>query len=199
MKSRLLTFGIAVALTALSLGGVAYARNPHCAGGIQYVAQGLRDKEKDPESWKRQMLKAVDQLNQCVSEDPADLEAIGYLGQAYAELDSAGPSGVAFDKAIAGLKAKGDKKAEIVTANRDHYYVAALNDGIAKINAAQTAYPDFSKEATTDADKALKQSATQKYEEARVSLTRAAKYKPTDTMALRSLGSIQGVVSATRL
>ena len=190
MKSGALALGAATALTALSLAGIAQARNPHCAGGIQYVSQGLRDKEKDPESWKRQMLKAVDQLTQCANEDPADLEALGYLGRAYAELDSAGPAGQVFDKAIEGMKAKGDKKVDVVIANRDHYYVAALNDGISKINAAQQAYPEYSKEPANDAEKTLKASATQKYEEARVSLAHASKYKPTDVVAIRSLGSI---------
>lgn len=190
--SRVHTIGVAAAaLAVLACGGVAHARNPHCAGGIQYVAQGLRDKDKDPESYRRQMLKAVDQLSVCATEDPADHEAIGYLGWAYAELDSAALAGEAFEKAIAGLTTKGDKKkVEIVTGNRDHYYVAALNDGIAKINAAQTMYPDFTKEPGNDADKTLKQNAAQKYEEARVSLTRAARYKPTDPMPIRNLGSI---------
>ena len=64
----------------------AEARNPHCAGGIQYVVQGLNDKNKGNfDDYKREMQKAVQQLEQCASEDPADLEAVGYLGWAYAE------------------------------------------------------------------------------------------------------------------
>lgn len=190
MKSRAIALGAAAALSALTLGSVAHARNPHCAGGIQYVAQGLRDKDKDPESYKRQMLKAVDQLSQCASEDPADLEAIGYLGWAYAELDSAAQAGAAFEKAITGMKAKGDKKVSTVVDNREHYYVIALNEGINRINAAQQAWPEYAKEPATDADKALKQKARKSYEEARVYLTRAANYKPTDPMPIRNLGSI---------
>jgi tetratricopeptide (TPR) repeat protein len=190
VKSRALAFGAAVALSALTFGSVAHARNPHCAGGIQYVTQGLRDKVKDPESYKRQMLKAVDQLNQCASEDPADLEAIGYLGWAYAELDSAALAGAAFEKAITGMKAKGDKKLENVVANRESYYVAALNNGIGKINAAQTTWPEFKKEPANDAEKALKAKAAQSYEEARASLVLASKYKPNDPMPIRNLGSV---------
>jgi tetratricopeptide (TPR) repeat protein len=190
VKLRAPVFGLAVALAVVTLGGVAWARNPHCAGGIQYVAQGLRDKVKDPESWNRQMHKAVDQLTTCSTEDPADYEAIGYLGWAYAELDSATQAGDAFEKAIAGLISKGDKKASLVSDNRDHYFGLAFNDGIAKINAAQALYPDFSKEAASDDDKKAKAAATAKYEEARVSLERASKYKPTDTASIRNLGSI---------
>src|SRR6516164_6418311 len=153
---------MAVLLFGASL---ASARNPHCAGGIQYVVQGLRDKDRGlTEDYTREMNKAVDQLTQCSTEDPADLEAIGYLGWALAELDSCAPSGVAFQKSIDGLTAKGDKKKlETVVGNRDHYWSVVYNDGIAKINAAQQVYPDYSKEPTGD-EKALKDEATKNYE-----------------------------------
>ena len=110
MNQRLIVAAgtMAVLLFGASL---ASARNPHCAGGIQYVVQGLKDKDAgNAEDYSREMNKAVDQLTQCSTEDPADLEAVGYLGQALAELDSCGPSGAAFQKAIEGLTAKGDKK-----------------------------------------------------------------------------------------
>src|SRR5258708_32312599 len=81
----------------LLVAAAASARNMHCAGGIQYVVQGLKDKERgNTEDYQREMNKAVDQLTSCASEDPNDLEALGYLGWAYAELDSAGPAGGAF-------------------------------------------------------------------------------------------------------
>ena len=43
--------------------------------------QALRDKEKgNTEDYQREMMKAVDQLTACADEDPADYEAVGYLG-----------------------------------------------------------------------------------------------------------------------
>src|SRR5262249_54380422 len=101
----------AAALLVAMTAGLAQARNPHCSGGILYVTQGMRDKDKgDAESYQRQMHKAVAELEQCTAEDPSDAEAMGYLGWAYAEIDSAGPAGKAFAASIAGLTAKGDKK-----------------------------------------------------------------------------------------
>jgi len=100
VNSRLVATAL-VALLLAGLAGTAFARNPHCAGGIQYVMQGLRDKEKgNTEDYQREMNKAVDQLAQGATEDPQDFEALGYLGWAYAELDSAGPAGQAFKAAI---------------------------------------------------------------------------------------------------
>ena len=81
MKPRMTVAAGAAALMLLA--GVASARNPHCAGGIQYVVQGLRDREKgNQEDYVREMNKAVQQLEACANEDPADLEAQGYLGWA---------------------------------------------------------------------------------------------------------------------
>lgn len=169
---------------------IASARNPHCAGGIQYVVQGLRDKDRGmTEDYTREMNKAVDQLTQCSNEDPADLEAMGYLGWALAELDSCGPAGVAFQKAIDGLNAKGDKKkVDPVMANRDHYWSAAFNDGIGKINAAQQVYPEFTKEPTAD-EKPLKEEAAKDYDAAIKSLTRAKLLKPTSAITIKNLGT----------
>jgi hypothetical protein len=166
---------VIAAMLAVPLGGagVAFARNPHCAGGIQYVVQGLRDKDRGlAEDYTREMNKAVEQLTTCANEDPTDLEAIGYLGWALAEVDSCGPAGVAFQKAIDGLKAKGDaKKVVVVEGNRDHYWSAAFNEGIGKINAAQQVYPEYTK-APSDDEKPLKEEATKNYE-ARSSRSRA--------------------------
>jgi tetratricopeptide (TPR) repeat protein len=176
---------------ALAFAGVAEARNPHCAGGIQYVVQAKADKDKgNNDDYQREIQKAVVQLEQCSTEDPADLEALGYLGWAYAEVDSAGPAGVAFQKAIDGLKTKDPKKADWVRNNRDSYWAGKFNDGISKINAAQEAYPDFSKAPENDADKTLHGEAAKNYAAAITSLTRASLLKPGDAQTMRNLGSV---------
>ena len=183
-----------VAVTALAVlvfgAGAAFARNPNCAGGIQYVVQGIRDKERGlTDDYTREMNKAVVTLTQCATEDPADLEAVGYLGWALAELDSCGPAGVAFQKSIDGLTAKGDKKKlDVVAGNRDHYWSAAYNDGIAKINAAQQTYPDFTKTPSDD-EKPLKEEAARNYETAIRSLTKAKLLKPTSAVTIKNLGT----------
>ena len=189
----LLAVAVAAAASALVLTvELAEARNPHCAGGIQYVVQAMRDKEKgNTDDYQREIGKAVQQLEQCVAEDPADIEAIGYLGWAYADVDSAGPAGVAFQTAIDGLRGKGDiKKAEWVANNRDSYWAGKFNDGIAKINAAQQAYPDYLKPPADDADKTLKEEAGRNYDLAILSLTHAVLLRPGNPQSLRNLGSV---------
>lgn len=193
MRLPAVAIGLTLSLAScLAWCGVALARNPHCAGGIQYVVGGLRDKDKgNSEDYMRQMNKAVAQLEQCAAEDPRDLEALGYLGWAYAELDSAGPAGRAFQRAIDGLTALGDrKKAEMATNNRDSYWANALNDGIAKIGAAQQAYPDFQKKPENEADETLRGEAEKRYQEAQVSLTRASLLRRGHAQTLRNLGSV---------
>ena len=182
----------AVLALAVAYAGEAQARNPHCAGGIQYVSQAMNDKNKgNTEDYLREIRKAVDQLQQCVTEDPADLEALGYLGWAYAEVDSSRLAGEAFEKAIAGLKLKGDpKKVDNVVTNRESYWATAFNDGISKINAAQNAYPDFTRKPQNEADETLRAEAKKNYEAALVSLTRAANLKAGDAKTIRNLGSV---------
>lgn len=195
MNRRLLS-----GLAALSLAGfiatAADARNPHCAGGIQYVVQGLRDKDKgNTEDYQRQMGKAVEQLSMCASEDPADLEAFGYLGWAYAELDSAGPAGKAFDTAIAGLSAKGDKKKlDIVVNNRESYWAKAFNEGIKEINNAQAAYEVYTKEPADDAEKELKAQAKKGYDSALLWLTRAKLLKEGHAATLRNIATAHALL-----
>ena len=164
----------ASAAALLLIATAAFARNMHCAGGIQYVVQGIKDKDRgNIEDYSREMNKAVDQLNACATEDPADLEALGYLGWAYAELDSAGPAGAAFQKAIDGLTAKGDvKKVSLWSNNRESYWARAYNDGISKLHDAGVAWPEYTKTPSAD-EKALKDEATKLYEAAILSLTRA--------------------------
>jgi tetratricopeptide (TPR) repeat protein len=183
---------VAALVVAGALGGVAQARNPHCAGGIQYVSQGMTDKGRgNLEDYQREMMKAVQQLEMCAEQDPVDLEALGYLGWAYAEVDSAGPAGRAFARAIEGLAAKGDKKkAEWATNNRDSYWANAFNDGIAKIRSAQEAYPDFLKAPENEADVTLKGEAEKRYAEALTSLGRATLLRPNHAQTIRSLGSV---------
>lgn len=179
-------------LVAATTASVALARNPHCSGGILYVTQGMRDKDKgDAESYSRQMHKAVAELEQCTTEDPADVESFGYLAWAYAELDSAGPAGRAFATAIQGLTAKGDKKkAEWAANNRHSYWARSFNEGINHIQSAQQAYPDFGKPPADEAETTLKGEAQQRYQQALVALTRASLLKPGDALTLRNLGSV---------
>src|SRR5206468_12203060 len=106
-----------------------------------------------------------------------------------AELDSAGPAGDAFKKAIDGLTAKGDlKRVDIAKANRDHYWSVAYNDGISKIKDAQNAWPEFSKTPSED-EKPLKEEAAKDYAAAIVALTRAKLLKPGNVVTIRNLGT----------
>ncbi len=189
MKSRVFAAGTAAVLCLL-LAGNALARNPHCAGGIQYVMQGLRDKEKgNTEDYQREMNKAVDQLSMCATEDEADFEALGYLGWAYAELDSCGPAGEWFAKAISAGTAKGDKKkVALIETNRDHYWTMRYNDGIAAIQTAQSAYPDFTKKPSDD-EKELYAAAKTSYETALLKLTQAKLLRPGHSQTLRNLAT----------
>jgi tetratricopeptide (TPR) repeat protein len=180
----------AASAALLLAAGVASARNPHCAGGIQYVVQALKDKERgNTEDYVREINKAVDQLTLCATEDPADLEALGYLGWAYAEVDSAGPAGTWFQKSIDGLSAKGDKKKlEMVVNNRESYWARAYNEGIKRIGDAQSAYPDYTKAPSED-EKPLKEEAGKQFEAAILSLTRAKLLKPANAVTIRNLAT----------
>jgi tetratricopeptide (TPR) repeat protein len=183
--------GIAV-LIAVATTGVALARNPHCSGGILYVTQGMRDKDKgDAESYSREMNKAMVELEQCTAEDPTDAESFGYLGWAYAELDSAGPAGRAFATAIQGLEAKGDKKKVAwATGNRNSYWARAFNEGIGHIQHAQEAYADFTKPPADETETTLRGEAEKDYQGALVCLTRASLLRPDDAQTVRNLGSV---------
>ena len=179
MKLRSLTCLVA-AIACLAWAGTALARNPHCAGGIQYVVQGLKDKERgNTEDYQREMNKAVEQLTQCSTEDAADYEARGYLGWALAEIDSAGPAGVAFQQAVDGALAKGDKKKiDPILANRDHYWSIAYNEGIKNIQDGQQ---------FADAD--AKDQAHEAFGKAITSLTKAKLLRPGHAQTLRNLAT----------
>ena len=195
MRYRASTIGAGLALLALVLAGTAEARNPNCAGGIQYVVQAMRDKEKgNLEDYRREMFKAVDRLTMCSVEDPGDLEALAYLGWTYAEIDSACQAGQAFEKAIAGLRAKGDKRAGWAVSNRESYWAKNFNEGIADIQAGQAAYSEFTKEPLDDSEKALKAEAANKYAAAIAALERAACLKPGDARTARNLGTVHALM-----
>ena len=192
MKLRIVVAALAAALISSVVAGAAWARNPHCAGGIQYLTQALSDKQRgNTEDYHREISKAVQQLEACSGEDPADFEAAGYLGWAYGEVDSMAAAGKAFQIAIDGLQAKGDKKKlELVQNNRESFWATAFNKGIASINTAQTLWNPFTNEASTDTDKKAKADAQRNYEEALASLNRALSLKPSDPRTLRNLGAI---------
>ncbi len=179
MKSRLVVVGLSVLFVA-ALAGAAWARNPHNAGGIQYVVQGLNDKNKgNNEDYLREMYKAVDQLSLGATEDPADYEAQGYLGWAYAEIDSAGPAGEWFARALAAAQAKGDKKKiDAIQANRDHYWSIAFNDGIKNIQDAQQFL-----------DAGAKEDAARTFAVAITKLTRARQLRSGHPQTIRNLAT----------
>ena len=183
--------GVLAALIGTLLAGAADARNPHCAGGIQYVTQAMKDKDKgNLEDYKREINKAVQQLELCSKEDPADFEGAGYLGWAYAEVDSMAKAGAAFETAVQGLKKKGDvKKAEQWVNNRQAFWVQNYNNGISKINDAQAMYPDFCKEAS-DAEKSTRAEAEKNYQLAIASLNKALALKPGDAQTMRTIAKV---------
>src|SRR5882672_11565091 len=150
-----MTVAVLAAMVVMLASVAAWARNPHCAGGIQYLNQAQGDKQKgNTEDYLRERQKAVDQLRACASEDPTDFEGIGYLGWAYGEIDSMCAAGKAFQIAIDGLTSKGDKKkADMVTNNRESFWATAFNKGIASINSAQTAFTPYTSVPTTDDQK----------------------------------------------
>jgi len=190
MTMRKITTLGAAALFVLGLAGTAYARNPHCAGGIQYVVNGVKDKDKgNMEDYERQMNKAVNQLEICRTEDPEDFEAIGYLGWAYAELGNYEKAGEAFDRSIEGLAAKGDKKKTAwAEENRQSFWANAFNAGIGSINTARELFDPYDREPADDAEKTLKEEAAKHYETAIQSLGNARALKPADPQTARNLG-----------
>ena len=137
-------------------------------------------------------MKAVRSSSSARPRIPHDLEALGYLGWAYAEVDSCGPAGVAFQKADRWSEDQGSTRrrrtgfATIATPTGP----SKFNDGIAKINAAQEAYPDFGKAPENDADKTLHDEAKKNYDAAITSLTRASLLKPGNAQTMRNLGSV---------
>lgn len=192
MKFRMLVAALAAVLILGVAAGAAWARNPHCAGGIQYLIQALNDKQKgNTEDYQRELQKSVQQLEACSTEDPADFEAMGYLGWAYGEIDSMCAAGKAFQIAIDGLTSKGDKKKlELAQNNRESFWATSFNKGIASINTAQALWNPYTNDPANDDEKKLKADARRNYEEALASLNKAQCLKPTDPRTLRNLGAI---------
>jgi tetratricopeptide (TPR) repeat protein len=182
---------LAALLGALSSGS-AEARNEHCSGGIQYVVQAMRDKDKgNTEDYQREIGKAIQQFSICVGEDPNDFEAVAYMGWAYAEAESACAAGNAFAKGIAGLHTKGDaKKEEWATNNRNSYWAKWFNDGIAKVQTAQQAYADFCKKPDNDADVTLHGEAEKNYQQAESALMKAWCIRRGDPQTARNLATV---------
>lgn len=182
MKHRFLIRLASIAALVALLAPAAEARNEHCAGGIQYVSQALRDKDKgNTEDYQREMNKAVVQLNQCATDDPNDFEALGYLAWAYAELDSCKAAGPWFQKAIDGLNAKGDKKKlDIVSTNRRSYWVKAFNAGVGKMKDAS---------ALVEADKNMMPEAQKKYASAINDFQNALALDPSDASPLKNIAT----------
>lgn len=193
MKPQTIARGLALAgLLGALLSGSADARNEHCSGGIQYVVQAMRDKDKgNTEDYQREINKAIQQFTICVREDANDFEAVGYMGWAYAEVESAAAAGEAFNKAIAGLHTKGDaKKEEWATNNRNSYWAKWFNDGIARVQTAQAAYADFCKKPENDADATLRGEAEKAYQQAEKSLLMAWQVRRGDAQTARNLATV---------
>ena len=191
MKSNIIA-AIAVAGTlVLAAAGPVWARNPHCSGGILYVVQAVADKGKgNLDDYRREISSAVQQLEMCAGEDTVDYEAIGYLGWAYAEVDSMGPAGRAFAKAIAGLQSKGDKKkVELAINNRESFWATSFNLGIARINTAQGLYNPYTKKPENAEEESNKAAAKKAYEQALDYFQKALLLKPGDARTLRNLGT----------
>jgi tetratricopeptide (TPR) repeat protein len=133
-----------VAALALVLAAqAAEARNFHISGGIQYVIQGTKEKDKQNfEDAERIFGKAVVQLRMGIADDPKDDEAWDYLGRAYAELGKADSAGIAFSEALTRLAGKDDPKLlKRVEQNREHYWVQFFNDGLQKYREANDLLP----------------------------------------------------------
>ena len=190
MKIRMVaTAGLAAGLLLGGIGRMAEARNANCSGGILYVSQALQARQnKDMPEADKLMHRAVDRLSQCATEDPEDYEALGYLGWAYAEIDSFRPAGVYFERSIQGLAKKGDKKkVDWATTNRGSFVVNQLNQGIGKIREAQGIY-DMSKPPTNDAEKVQAAEALKRSDEAIMRLQNALLLTgPGDTLAISAL------------
>lgn len=197
MNFRVLAAALTAALTLTLAAGMAWARNPHCSGGIQYLTQALADKQKgNTEDYQREIGKAVLQLEACAAEDPTDFEGIGYLAWAYGEIDSLCAAGKQFDVAIKGLTAKGDKKKiEQFTANQGSFWSIAFNKGIANINTARELWEPYTHDATTADDTKRKADARKNYDDALVNMNNALCIKPTDTRTLRNLGAIYALTA----
>jgi tetratricopeptide (TPR) repeat protein len=185
MKLRL-GAALAAFVLAAALAPRVEARDANIAGGIQYVIQAIKEKEKTNgsiEDANRMFGKAVANLTKGIANDPKDDEAWDYLGRAYGELDSAEQCGHAFEQAISRLadKPKILKRAED---NRDFFFAKYYNDGLARYKAATAIMPATEIPNSTDA-KATEAKA--KLAEAEVGFRRALLINKTKAVAYDNL------------
>lgn len=141
MKSSILRAVLSTFALTLVLAPAAGARDFRVAGGIQYVIQGTKEKEKgNLEDAQRIFGKAVTNLKMGVENDPKDNEAWIYLGQAYGELDSSKQCGDAYAEAIRRVQAD-PKLLKRATDNRDYYFNNAYNEGLKRYQEATKILP----------------------------------------------------------
>ncbi len=180
MKTSILATVVVALAASVVLAPEAGARDFRVAGGIQYVIQGTKEKEKgNLEDARRIFGKAVTNLKMGVENDPKDNEAWLYLGQAYGELDSSKQCGDAFAEAARRLQ--GDAKLlKRATDNRDYFFNAAYNDGLKKYKDATNILPAEEILNSTDA-KATEAKA--KLAEAQVSFQKAIDINSTRAIA----------------
>jgi tetratricopeptide (TPR) repeat protein len=136
---------IAPALAALVLAAAlappAAARHFKIAGGIQYVIQGTKEKDKgNLEDAERIFGKAVTNLSEGVVEDPKDDEAWIYLGQAHGELRQFEQAGKAFAEALRRVQ-DNPKFLKRATDNRAYFFNNAYNEGLKKYKEATAIMP----------------------------------------------------------
>ncbi len=175
-------FGLVV-IALVGVAAIAEARNFRISGGVQYVSQGLAEKQKgNLEDAHRIFGKAVTQLSMGIAEDPKDKEAWDYLARAYAEYGKPDSAGWAFGEAV--KRAQGDPKLlERVSKNQEHYWVVSFNEGILALQEANKIVP-FEK-LNTDDPKVPEAKA--KLAQAEASLRKAAAYNPTKAKAYSNL------------
>jgi tetratricopeptide (TPR) repeat protein len=140
VKKSILGTVLTAFVATLILAPLASARDFRVAGGIQYVIQGTKEKEKgNTEDARRIFGKAVTNLKMGIENDPKDSEAWLYLGQAYGELDSAQQCGEAFSQAVARITDPKIKKR--AADNRDYFFNNAYNEGLKRYQDATKIMP----------------------------------------------------------
>lgn len=141
MKNQMIGAALAAVVLGVVLAPRVEARDFNVAGGIQYVIQGTKEKEKgNLEDAARIFGKAVATLTKGVENDPKDDEAWIYLAQAYGELDSAAQSGAAFAEAIQRVQDH-PKFLKRATDNRDFFFARYYNAGLVKYREATEIVP----------------------------------------------------------
>lgn len=184
MKKSLIGAALAAFVLGLVLAPRVEAREFHIAGGIQYVIQGTKEKDKgNLEDAQRIFGKAVANLTEGVANDPKDDEAWIYLAQAYGELDSAAKCGEAFAEAIRRVQDT-PKLLKRATDNRDYFFVKYYNAGLASYKEATAIMPA---EEIPNSSDAKAEEAKAKLAEAAGQFRDAVKVNPTKAVAYDNL------------